>query len=181
MPRSLHLSGRALCRLHCRRNSISRDQASSGASCTPKMRSLFCRASPLEESFPLLCPSLFFDVGFRGSQPSRSDTMSKRKMRKQTGRAQPNTIGSRERDSRRHRETGKENVQGANQKYNMRTTFAFIQVLLAGLTRVRRLHYRLIKSRLRKLPWNIQGGVFLVDCSTQPFDQSILIRSIARR
>jgi hypothetical protein len=66
-------------------------------------------------------------------------------------------------------------------KYNMRTTFAFIQVLLTGLTGVRRLHYRLIKSRLRKLPWNIQGGVFLVDCPTQPSDQSTLIRSIARR
>jgi hypothetical protein len=65
-------------------------------------------------------------------------------------------FGSRERDSKKTENTERQatkctGINNASQPYNVRTTFAFIQVLLTRLTGVHRLHYRLIKSRLHRL------------------------------
>ena len=58
-PGTLCVSFRVLRHSLLRHSSSNRARASTGASCTTKMRSFFFRASPLEASQPFLCPSFF--------------------------------------------------------------------------------------------------------------------------
>jgi hypothetical protein len=114
-------------------------------------------------------------------------------MRKQSGDYGRSIRRHRERQQRiqRVQNDGRQNVQGDNyaiQLYNVRTTFAFIQVLLTGLTGVHRLHYLAHKEpptqihmehSMRSIPrWLFLSTVRSVHTDPvhrSPLDQSTLI------